>query len=83
MLDQRRSTAINTRIKARNESLTVQMAKLNALSPLGVLTRGYSITQAEDGRVLRDASTIKTGDKLNIRLERGKLNAEVLASESE
>ena len=58
------------------------MAKLDALSPLAVLTRGYSITQSEDGRILRDAANAKKGDKLKIRLERGKLNAEVLSSET-
>ena len=83
MLDQRRATAIDRGIKTKTEKLNVQMAKLNALSPLGVLTRGYSITQSEDGRVLRDAATAKPGDKLKIRLERGKLNAEVLSSENE
>ena len=30
------------------------MAKLDALSPLAVLTRGFSITQLEDGTVVRD-----------------------------
>jgi exodeoxyribonuclease VII large subunit len=81
MLDQRRLTALDKILKLKSEALNVKMAKLDALSPLAVLTRGYSITQAEDGRILRDASTLRSGDKLKIRLERGKLNAEVLSSE--
>lgn len=81
MLDQRRLAATDKNLKLKSEVLNVQMAKLDALSPLAVLTRGYSITQAEDGRILRDASTVKPGEKLKIRLERGKLNAEVLSSE--
>jgi exodeoxyribonuclease VII large subunit len=81
ILDQRRAAAVDRGLKARKETLNVQMAKLNALSPLGVLTRGYSITQTEEGTVVRDAATAKPGDKLQIRLERGKLNAEVLSSE--
>ena len=59
----------------------MNIAKLDALSPLAVLTRGYSITQGGDGKVLRDAAEVKPGDKLKIRLERGKLNAEVLSVE--
>jgi exodeoxyribonuclease VII large subunit len=81
MLDQRGRTAVDCEFKLKSESLTVQMVKLDALSPLAVLTRGYSITQTEVGTILRDALNAKAGDKLKIRLERGKLNAEVLSSE--
>ncbi len=82
-LDGCRDVAIDRRIKSSNERLGITAAKLDALSPLKVLTRGYSITQTEEGRVLRDASTVKSGDKLKIKLDRGKLNAEVLSSEDE
>jgi exodeoxyribonuclease VII large subunit len=81
VLDQRRVTAIDRTLKQKTEGLNVKMATLDALSPLAVLTRGYSITQTEDGKVLRDAAAVKPGDKLNIRLERGKLNAEVLPND--
>jgi exodeoxyribonuclease VII large subunit len=82
LLSQRRLSAIKAGLKYRSEKVEVQMAKLDALSPLKVLTRGYSITQGHDGRILRDAATARPGDKLKIRVERGKLNAEVLSSES-
>jgi exodeoxyribonuclease VII large subunit len=82
-LDQCREVAMDRKIKAKNETFTVTAAKLDALSPLKVLTRGYSITQTADGRVLRDASTARDGDELKIKLQRGKLNARVLSSEDE
>ena len=82
VLDQRRVTAIDRSFKTKSEALNVKMAELNALSPLGVLTRGYSITLAEDGKILRDFTDTKPGDKLKIRLANGKLNAEVLSAES-
>ena len=81
LLDQRRLNALDRGLKSKVESLNVEMAKLNTLSPLAVLTRGYSITQMADGAVLRDSAAAKPGDKLNIRLEHGKLNAEVLSVE--
>ncbi|MEQ1643765.1 MAG: exodeoxyribonuclease VII large subunit, partial [Pyrinomonadaceae bacterium] len=81
MLEQRRDSAFHKGITSRTEGLNVQMAKLNALSPLAVLTRGYSITQTVEGDVVRDAESVTKGDKLIIRVERGKLNAEVLSSE--
>lgn len=79
-LDQRRIVAMEKAISGKSETLRLQMAKLDVLSPLGVLTRGYSITQAADGAIVRNPASVKPGDKLNIRLEGGKLDAEVLAS---
>ncbi len=81
MLSQRQYNAIDRLLKAKDESLKLQMAKLDALSPLAVLTRGFSITQTADGRILRDAMHAKAGDKLKIRLEKGKLEVEVLSAE--
>jgi exodeoxyribonuclease VII large subunit len=80
IFEQRRIAAIAKLKNGKDESLNLIMAKLDAMSPLAVLTRGYSITQTEDGKVLRDPAKVKPGDKLCIRLERGKLDAEVLAS---
>lgn len=81
-LVQRQMTAERQFVTAKNEFVERQMAKLNALSPLNVLNRGFSLTQFDDGRIIRDASDAKPGDKLKIRLANGKLNAEVLSAES-
>ncbi len=77
-LEQRKNSAINGIIASKNEEMRVNIAKLDVLSPLAVLTRGYSIVQGENGKVLRDAAETKSGDKLKIRLENGKLDAQVL-----
>ncbi|RJQ26093.1 MAG: exodeoxyribonuclease VII large subunit [Peptococcaceae bacterium] len=54
--------------------LEVLASRLNTLSPLATLARGYSIcTLAESGRVVGDAAGVKPGDKLSVRLHRGKL----------
>jgi exodeoxyribonuclease VII large subunit len=81
MLSQLQYAAVQSLLKAKDESLKLKMAKLDALSPLAVLTRGFSITQSEDGRILRDAAQTTAGDKLKILLEKGKLNVEVLSTE--
>ena len=52
-------------------------ARLQSLSPLNVLARGYSLTQTADGRVLHDASGIRPGDVLRTRLARGELVSRV------
>lgn len=52
-------------------------ATLDALSPLKVLGRGYSITRDEDGHVLKDASSLTVGDSLSVQLGRGRIDAKV------
>jgi exodeoxyribonuclease VII large subunit len=48
--------------------------RLRLLSPEQVLARGYSITtDAESGKVLRDAKDVKTGQRLKTRLKSGEV----------
>lgn len=47
-------------------------ARLDALSPLAVLGRGYSLTQREDGRVVRSAGELLPGDRLLTRFASGR-----------
>ena len=58
-------------------------ATLDSLSPLSVLSRGYSITQSEDGEPVRDAATLTKGDRVSIRLQKGQVQASVDAVEPE
>ncbi len=81
LLDQRHSATGGEMTRARHQSLALTMARLDALSPLSVLKRGFSITETAEGMIVRDSQQAKTGDKLKIRLASGKLDAEVLASE--
>jgi exodeoxyribonuclease VII large subunit len=62
----------------RNQAEALE-ARLRLLSPEHVLARGYSITtDAETGKVLRDASKVKPGQRLKTRLQKGEIvsNAE-------
>jgi exodeoxyribonuclease VII large subunit len=49
-------------------------AKMDTLSPLATLQRGYAIATNQNHRVLKDASDVKSGDKINIRLAKGSLD---------
>ena len=63
-------------LKLRREALTQLHKRLNALGPEQVLARGYSITtDAGSGIVLRDAATVKPGQKLLTRLAKGKIKS--------
>ncbi|HEY7598926.1 MAG TPA: exodeoxyribonuclease VII large subunit [Candidatus Limnocylindrales bacterium] len=58
-------------------ALAEQAAALAALSPYATLERGYSIVRGPDGAVLRDAGRVRGGDRINVRLQRGALDARV------
>ena len=70
-LSPRLEPALRFRLQAVGARLEKAEAKLNAYSPYGVLERGYSITTAADGSVVRDASSVKPGDVLTTRLAAG------------
>lgn len=53
-------------------------ARLEALSPLAVLGRGYSLIYALDGTLLRSTVDVKPGEIINARLGKGSLTANVL-----
>jgi exodeoxyribonuclease VII large subunit len=71
------SDAMDTKIQQGRERLALAAASLDALSPLGVLQRGYAIAQDASGRLLRDAASVSQGDSVSVRLEKGKLKTRV------
>lgn len=72
-----RVKAVLTRFSGRLSTLS---ASLDALSPLKVLSRGYSVTFREDHTApLTDASAVSVDDPLRIVLARGELGARVTA----
>lgn len=59
-------------------------AKLDALSPLKTLSRGYSITYAQDGHsVIDTVGHVKTGDAIHVQVQDGRLACTVNAVERE
>ncbi len=54
-------------------------AKLDAMSPLKILARGYSVA-SKDGKILTDATCVEAGDKINVTLSRGCLECEVVSA---
>ena len=58
--------------------------RLDAVSPLRVLERGYAVVvNARDGRAVTDAAGVEVGDELDIRLRRGRLRARTTGRETQ
>jgi exodeoxyribonuclease VII large subunit len=77
LLDEKQRVAVRRAVETSSERLALGMRSLDTMSPLAVMQRGYSITQKRSGEIVRDATSVKTGEQVNIRLAKGNLRAEV------
>lgn len=74
----RRLGAASTALLNQNREQFVRLtAKLDAMSPLKVLGRGYSVTLNENGQLVKSVKAVKCGDSLTVRMSDGKLTAQV------
>lgn len=65
-------------LRTRDARLATAVRALDAVSPLATLGRGYALVLRQtDGRAVTDAGHVTTGDPLDIRLARGRLDATV------
>jgi len=79
-LDARLQTAFRANLERRRMQLGASAQRLDAVSPLRVLDRGYAVvTKAVDGRAVVDADSVEVDDELDIRLARGRLRARTTA----
>jgi len=70
-------TVLEYREKYKNRT-TLLVQKLNVLSPLNILARGYSIVKSEaDGKVVKSVKDVKSGNNLDIRVSDGVLKCTV------
>ena len=65
---------VNLKIKDDRIKLVESISKLDTLSPLKTLTRGYCITEIE-GKVIKTAKELKNGDKINLKFQDGNKTA--------
>ena len=77
LLQNRMITAQNQCISRNNQRYIALTAKLDAMSPLKVLSRGYAITQTGEGTVVRSVSQVQRGDLVDISFSDGTLSATV------
>ena len=73
--------AINKRLDISKREFTKNCAFLDTLSPLKVLSRGYSVTVNEQGKAIYNSSQIKQGDILKIKFKKGSAECKTLKIE--
>lgn len=71
------ATAAHRKFSAKREEYVSLAAKLDALSPLKVLTRGYSVATKENGELVKSRKQVSTGDRLSLRLSDGSIACRV------
>jgi len=58
-------------IDRQNERISLAAGKLDSLSPLGVLARGYAIAFDSQGRVIKRADEVSAGERVRVRVSDG------------
>ncbi len=77
LIEQRIRSKASELTDDRERAITTAVARLDALSPLAVLTRGYSITQNSSGEIIRNVHQTDVGERIKVRVANGRLSAEV------
>ncbi len=68
--------AVKQSVTVKSKEFSAICAKLDAMSPLKILARGYSVATKE-GRIITDVSDVRKGDMINVRVSNGEIECEV------
>ena len=71
LCEERLDRAMDRRLQRATERLSKASASLEALSPLSILSRGYTLTETAEGRLIRRVSEVKLGDTIRTRFTDG------------
>ncbi|HJP19762.1 MAG TPA: exodeoxyribonuclease VII large subunit, partial [Nitrospinota bacterium] len=78
------NSQMNFTLNISRNTLNAAMKRLNSVSPLSVLERGYAICRTyPDEKVLKDSGKVSTGDLVKVQLSKGKLLCNVTGREKE
>ena len=77
-LVQRLNKSLKTEIEFKKKHLTHMGERLNALGPLSVFSRGYSVVRDEDEKIIKSVDQVEKDKILNIDLIDGRVNCKVV-----
>ena len=78
LLKNRLVSAENLNISRNSQRYVALTAKLDAMSPLKVLTRGYAMAQTGDGSLLRSVDQVEAGERITVFVSDGSISATVM-----
>ena len=81
-LDARLRRGVARRVEVAQSAVAQRAGRLESLSPLAVLQRGYSLTTRDDGRPLGRAAQVALGERVRTRLADGQFTSRVESVES-
>ncbi len=79
LLQEKLLAAQNRELSKAQQKYVANVAKLDAMSPLKVLSRGYAMAQKDTGELIRSVKQTTTGESIVVSLADGKLNASILS----
>ena len=82
LLQNRLLAAQSGTVAKNRQRFVAQISKLDAMSPLKVLTRGYAMVAKEDGQIVRSVSDVKPKDPIAVRVSDGTIVATVIGGKS-
>ena len=69
--------AINLKMKDYKLKTVEKITKLDAMSPLKTLARGYTVVEKDD-KLVKSVKDLKKDDIINVRLNDGKIDAKII-----
>ena len=82
LLKNRLISAQTQQLARERHRYVASVSKLDAMSPLKVLTRGYAYAQTEYGTVLKSVNQVEAGQQITVSLSDGRLSATVMKKEN-
>lgn len=77
LLENRILSGYNRQLSVKKQKFLMHTSKLDAMSPLTVLSRGYSMAQSEKGEVISSCSQVKPNDSITVTVSDGTIHAVV------
>lgn len=78
LLNERMIHAANQAVNLKKQAFIQRAAKLEAMSPLKVLCRGYSMVSREDGGIVSGINQVEPADRICVHVSNGHITAQVL-----